>query len=30
VEVESPHPAAASPPGSCPQGGDHRGRASPS
>ena len=30
VEFESPDPAAASPPGSCPRGGGHRGRASPS
>jgi hypothetical protein len=29
-EFESPHPAAASPAGSCPRGGGHRGRASPS
>jgi hypothetical protein len=29
VEFESPHPAAASPPGSCQRGGGHRGRASP-
>jgi hypothetical protein len=30
VEFESPDPAAATPPGSCPPGGGHRGRASPS
>jgi hypothetical protein len=30
VEFASPDPAAASPPGSCPPGGGHRGRASPS
>jgi hypothetical protein len=30
VEFESPDPPAASPPGSCPRGGGHRGRASPS
>jgi hypothetical protein len=29
VEFESPDPAAASPPGSCPRGGGHRGRAAP-
>ena len=30
AEFESPDPPAASPPGSCPRGGGHRGRASPS
>ncbi len=30
MEFESPDPAAATPPGSCPPGGGYRGRASPS
>jgi hypothetical protein len=29
VEFESPYSVAASPPGSCPRGGGHRGSASP-